>query len=168
MKKISFIKRTRDILGQPFGPILALIGLMNVATFVLQPDALAQDNPSWTPTGSLNLPRSGHTATLLGNGKVLVVGGTSAELYDPIAGTWSITGAPNISGDTATLLHNGKVLLVDGNGAELYDPVTGTWSSTGSLLTGGRYRYTATLLPNGKVLVAAGYTVNSAELYDPA
>ena len=79
MKKISLMKKTRDILGQPFGPILALIGLMSVATFVLQRDALAQDNPSWTPTGSLNLPRSGHTATLLGNGKVLVVGGTSAN-----------------------------------------------------------------------------------------
>jgi N-acetylneuraminic acid mutarotase len=49
--------------------------------------------------------RKGHTATLLPDGKVLVVGGVdsnddasakalaSAELYDPKTGTWSETGS---------------------------------------------------------------------------
>ena len=182
MKKISLMKKTRDILGQPFGPILALIGLMSVATFVLQRDALAQDNPSWTPTGSLNTPRSGHTATLLTNGKVLVVGGyngNSAELYDPTPETWTITGSLNTSRyvlHTATLLPNGKVLVAGGYAAdfnilasaELYDPATGTWSVTGNLNT-ARSWYTATLLANGKVLVVGGAGGdNTAELYDPA
>src|SRR2546425_5346185 len=84
--------------------------------------------PSWSYTGNLNTGRRGHTATLLPNGKVLVVGGfdpkdccanlNSAELYDPVTGTWSSTGNLNKSreGHTATLLPNGKVLIVGGNG----------------------------------------------------
>ena len=53
--------------------------------------------PTWRPTGNLNVARSGHTATLLQNGKVLVVGGgydllDSTELYDPATGVLSVTG----------------------------------------------------------------------------
>ena len=141
---------------------------------------------TWSTTGSLKTARSGHTATLLPNGKVLVAGGTqtgsslvSAELYDPATGTWSTTGILNTARTehTATLLPNGKVLVAGGlNGvslasAELYDPAIGTWTTTGSL-NGARYLDTATLLPNGKVLVAGGIgstgALASAELYDPA
>jgi hypothetical protein len=115
---------------------------------------------------------------------VLVAGGigiggdllSSAELYDPASGSWSVTGSLNTAraAHTATLLPNGKVLVAGGyNGsnltsAELYDPASGSWSATGSLNT-GRYQHTATLLSNGKVLVAGGYgggDLSSAELYD--
>lgn len=50
------------------------------------------DEGSWTRTSSLHQPRHTHTASLLPNGKVLVVGGlysnflNSAELYDPSTG----------------------------------------------------------------------------------
>ena len=144
---------------------------------------------TWTGTGNLNRIRDGHTATLLPNGKVLVVSGdengNSAELYDPNTGTWSNTGSLNTGRfqHTATLLQNGKVLVAGGenpggarsalNSAELYDPATGTWSNTGNLNT-ARELHTATLLSNGKVLVASGFVdfglgrvTNSAELYDP-
>ena len=59
---------------------------------------------SWSSTSNLVTPRALHTATLLPNGKVLVAGGRSstasnnvtvlrsAEVYDPAAGTWSVTG----------------------------------------------------------------------------
>jgi hypothetical protein len=150
----------------------------------------------WVPTGDLNTPRSGHTATLLSDGRVLVAGGrgpgntalSSAELYDPATGTWTVTGSLSRprSAHTATLLPNGKVLVVGGEDlygeeygptlglagtAELYDPATGMWSPTGNLNT-PRFAFTATLLTTGKVLVAGGVdnsdaSLNSSELYDP-
>ncbi len=143
-------------------------------------------------TGSLAVGHDSHTATLLPNGKVLVVGGVNgpgdqtasatAELYDPASGTWTATGSLATARyvHTATLLPNGKVLVAagynDSSGylasAELYDPASGTWKKTGSLAT-ARFFPTATLLPNGKVLVTGGYNdsspaLASAELYDPA
>jgi hypothetical protein len=59
----------------------------------------------WSATGSLGTHRySGHTATLLANGKVLVVGGSvanafataTAELYDPATGQWNATGSVGV------------------------------------------------------------------------
>src|SRR5258706_3173666 len=78
---------------------------------------------SWSYTGSLLSIRAEHTATVLLDGKVLIVGGSSdtgllaeAELYDPVAGTWSSAGnlAPQRRQHTATLLPNGKVLITGG------------------------------------------------------
>jgi hypothetical protein len=84
---------------------------------------------NWSTTNSLNAGKTGHTATLLPNGKVVVVGGSlNVELYDPFAGTWSITAYLNTHRDllhTATLLPNGRILVAGSSGdhtAELYDP----------------------------------------------
>src|SRR6266446_7771384 len=123
---------------------------------------------TWTSIGNLNTARWPHTATLLSNGKILVVGGygvdgplKNAELFDPATGTWSSAGNLNNArvGHTATLLANGKVLVAggvdSGKNAELYDPATQTWSVTGGL-NFQRDWPTATLLANGKVLVAGG------------
>jgi N-acetylneuraminic acid mutarotase len=145
--------------------------------------------------GSLATARQSHTATLFPNGKVLVVGGhnyppggilASAELYDPVNGTWSATGSLVTARayHTATLLPNGKVLVAAGGDilsqterAELYDPASGTWTMTGSLAM-RRAGHTATLLLDGKVLVVGGSSLRpgahsydiiaSAELYDPS
>ncbi len=169
--------------------ILALAGLIGATTLALKPAGRASaqaPGPRWSLTGSLNVGRFGHTATLLPNGQVLVAGGidagqvlSSAELYDPATGTWRATGPLNIArgGLTATMLPNGQVLVAGGitggpvlNSAELYDPATGTWRATG-VLNIARGEHTATLLPNGQVLVAGGITggtvLSSAELYDP-
>ena len=150
---------------------------------------------TFTLTGSLNTERTGHSATVLQNGKVLVVGGynfangglptlASAELYDPATGLFSSTGSLGTSRTSfsATLLTNGKVLVAGGmdttNGseattlasAELYDPVAGTFSPTGSLNTARSAP--ATLLSNGDVLIVGGDSLSSgvlasAEVYDP-
>ncbi len=137
---------------------------------------------AFTPTGSMATPRSGHTATLLPNGKVLIAGGgtKAAELFDSAAGTFTPTGSLSVErgGHTATLLPNGMVLITGGSTsgaglatAELYDPSKGSFTATGSMST-ARYEHTATLLPNGLVLVAGGWgttdgRLESAELYDP-
>ncbi len=124
---------------------LALAGLISAATLMLAPARLASAQavgPSWSYTGNLNTARSGNdgdlTATLLPNGKVLVAGYNSAEVYDPATGTWSYTGSLHTAGP-ATLLPSGKVLVAGSNNggslisAELYDPATGAWSSTATL-----------------------------------
>jgi len=143
---------------------------------------------AWQPTASLAQARYYHTATLLPNGKVLVVGGgltdgrvlNQTELYDPATGKW-VAAAPlshSRLGHSATLLPGGKLLVVGGwNGTayvastELYDPSKGTWTLTGSL-NQERHYHTATVLADGRVLVTGGwnnsFTLASAELYDPA
>lgn len=127
----------------------------------------AQLPGTFAPTGSMTTPRSGHTATLLPNGKVLIAGGGSAtmELYDPSTGTFTATGATTASPQigSATLLPDGRVLLIEARNAELYDPCTGTVTATGSMIDGsGR---AATLLANGKVLISGLF---KPELYDPS
>jgi hypothetical protein len=132
----------------------------------------------FTPTGNMVKTRSGHTATLLASGKVLIVGGSgdaggpSAEIYDPSSGTFTSTGSLNIgrSAPTATLLSSGKVLIAGGasgntqNSAELYDPIAGGFSRTGNMVYG--YGTTATRLLNGQVLIVGGG--RSTEIYDPS
>jgi len=137
---------------------------------------------TWSGTGNLNTSRSGHTATLLASGQVLVAGGVtadyiqldSAELYDPATGVWSLTG--NLTAarplHLATLLPSGKVLVAGGytyaepyflSSTEIYDPVSGSWTSAENLKR--IWPSTATLLPTGEVLVAEW---DGAVLYDPA
>jgi len=151
--------------------------------------SLARPPASFAATGSMTIARSGHTATLLVSGKVLVTGGgngtadVTAELYDPAIGTFSPT-AGNMtearSGHTATLLrltnsaaaNYGKVLIVGSvdTSAELYDPSTNKFAATGSLHH-ERTSPTATLLKTGKVLIVGGNTTAgdlTSELYDPA
>ncbi len=137
---------------------------------------------NWSLAGSLGQRRVGHTATLLPNGEVLVVGGfdygyphwsfayvNSAEIYNPTTGGWRFTGNPGFSyvANSATLLTSGKVLVVfvsyppiQDVTAKLYDPTTATWSSTQAPTDFG----TVKTLFNGKVLSVSS---NSSQLYDP-
>ena len=151
---------------------------------------------TFTPTGSMATARQDHTATLLGDGRVLIaagytgdfrVGQTTAELYDPATGTFTATPTNLTTGrgqHTATALADGRVLIAGGFtqfpgpgvvSAELYDPSTGTFTPTGAMHD-PRGWHTATLLNNGTVLVAGGFTafpstgetLASAETYDPS
>jgi hypothetical protein len=149
---------------------------------------------AFAPTGSLNTARDSHTATLLGNGTVLIAGGggrdgmlASAEIYHPAgrgaSGRFHSTGhlGQSRQGAGAILLGNGRVLIAGGDGssgalasAELYDPATGRFTATGSLLA-ARDAFTATRLRHGEVLMVGGDGPfngggfrASAELYERA
>src|SRR5262252_8484140 len=97
-------------------------------------------------------PRSGHTATLLPNGKVLIAGGMrrnqdfykSAELYDPTTSKFLLAGEMNERrvSPIAILLRSGKVLIAGGwvghgctDSAELYDPATRRFTMLTSRMT---------------------------------
>ncbi len=156
---------------------LSVIGLLVTITT----PALAAG--TFQKTGSMNVARDGHTATLLPNGQVLVAGGNnstlasnslaSAELYNPATGNWTLTGSMTVprASHQAVLLQNGQVLVAGGSNAsgtlasaELYNPSTGTWAATGSM-TAARSSFSMTVLQNGQVLAWQG---TSADLYNPA
>jgi Galactose oxidase, central domain len=145
---------------------------------------------TFTATGAMTTPRQGHTATLLNTGKVLITGGessripsvmeSSAELYDPLTGTFIATGSmisPRTS-HVAAMLPKGRVFIGGGGSCdaqpnpELYDPVSGQFALTGaSSYPPELSAASASLLPNGNVLATlnVGCDVGSgAEVYDSA
>jgi N-acetylneuraminic acid mutarotase len=135
---------------------------------------------AWSLAAPMIESRTRHTAILLRDGRVLVVGGltvtlrdgalfpsqlTSAEIYDPKADRWSIT-APTGEhrlGQTATRLPDGRVLVAGGqddNGAilkstEIYDVIQDRWISAAPMAA-SRFGHVATLMADGDVLVAGG------------
>ena len=123
-------------------------------------------------TGSMSKGRTGHTATLLADGNVLVTGtDNTAELFSPGAGTFAVAGERHPgSGATATLRDDGTVLVAGGRTrpsnalAELFAPESGGFVATGSLIT-RRDGHTATRLDDGTVLVTGGATHSCIQNY---
>ena len=130
----------------------------------------------FTRTGSMTQSGQHLSATLLGDGKVLVAGlGSGADLYDPARGQFTATVKVSDAGETATLLPSGQVLLTGASltEAHVYDEPSGKFSTVSIALPAGTQitNYedlgisAATLLLDGRVLFFEnGYL----ETYDPA
>jgi hypothetical protein len=134
-----------------------------------------------------------HSATLLADGRVLVLGGRSwladyffwyspmARVYDPGTNAWSDVAAmpqPR-AGHLATGLRDGRVLVVGGGNDDygpipstlLYDPVADRWTTAAPLPP--EFRPQASVrLRDGTVLVIGDYVpdtgVTASMRYDPA
>jgi hypothetical protein len=161
-------------------------------------------------SSAMTSARSNQTATVItgcgcpAEGEVLIAGGfsepnnrgavSSAELYDPTAGTFTATGSMTAARamQTATAITSGpltgKVLIAGGQGdsgsalnsAELYDPISGQFSAPSSSMSAGRESQSAVYLDPaivkganaGDVLIAGGQDSNGAlastELFDPS
>jgi Kelch motif/Galactose oxidase, central domain len=141
---------------------------------------------TFQPAAPMSMPRAGHAAVALSDGRVLVCGGwtgegptASAEIYDPASGQWTTVGEMNDARESlmAILLPDGRVLVTGGSGgqedlasADVFDPATSTFSAVGPM---GSNHYLATLLADGRVLLTGGESdsgeiLRSAEIFDPA
>jgi N-acetylneuraminic acid mutarotase len=133
----------------------------------------------WSSVAPMIGSRARQTATLLADGRVLVVGGVSitlresgifpnrpasAEIYDPRSNQWSTTAPMSYYrlGPTSTRLADGRVLIVGGRGedgilksTEIYNAIEDRWIS-GAPMAVARYDHVAALLPDGDVFVAGG------------
>jgi hypothetical protein len=148
--------------------------------------SLARDSVSLSSAvatdGTLNVARKSHSATVLSDGKVLIVGGenqngfvTEAEIFDPSTGSFSFSGNLNIprADHSATRLSDGRVLIAGGRGdlgslnsTEIFDPTNGVFTA-GPDLTHSRLGPSATLQSDGRVLLAGGDGAGTLETYNP-
>jgi hypothetical protein len=141
----------------------------------------------WYPGSSLSTPRTGHTATAVLDGRVLLAGGAgdtgaaldTFEVFNPESGVFSSAGLLSAArtGHAAAVAGKTKVVVAGGqnaNGvlatADVIDLETGTVS--GLMLNSARAGASATTLLDGKILVAGGSDgandLASAEVINPA
>ena len=128
-----------------YKPRVMIMGGGNPATPTTEIIDMSAATPKWVTGPPMSQPRIEMNATILPNGKVLAVGGSTndedvttaslnADLYDPATNTFSSAGAnvyPRVYHSGSLLLPDATVLLIGGN------PVRGTYENAhGDLLAG--------------------------------
>jgi len=152
---------------------------------------------TWVEAGRMIDARSRHTATLVTDGSVIIIGGgnnqtcsATIERYDSRAGTWADDGrlSEGRCEHTATMMSSGSILVTGGWSSEegfgdptyldtavLYDPESATLSAAPSMSV-ARQSHSAVLLAERAVLVFGGYEGGGAaavltervEFFEPA
>jgi len=136
---------------------------------------------------SLVVPRTGHAATALSDGRIMITGGRDnagnlvavSEIFDPESQTSTASATLTTArvDHTATRLADGRILVAGGTGdsgplssAEIFDPANPAagFQVLASAMTAARARHTATVLDNGTVLIAGGEAGGTAEIFNPA
>lgn len=142
---------------------------------------------TYTTVPTMSTARSGHRASLMASGRVLVTGGISnvgaylatTEIYDPTANVWA-TG-PVMSSARAfhgqLKLADGSIVVVGGQSqattwtasCDKFDATASSVAATAPLAT-ARGRFISVLLPSNNIIVAGGENftspLQSAELYN--
>jgi len=123
----------------------------------------------WIEVAPMHEERVNHTATLLNDGNVLVVGGgkedgpysKTVELYDPRRDVWFQLDPISVGRalHTATKLMDGRILIVGGRGkktsTEIYDPRNKTWMNSGET-EHPRAEHSAIRMLDGNILITGG------------
>jgi hypothetical protein len=121
---------------------VAVFGGADPPTATAETIDLSATTPAWKFTSSMHFPRRQHNAVILPDGKVFIVGGSSASGFD----TSSSPVLPT----------------------EMWDPATGQFTVMASIAVYRGYHSTALLLADGRVLSAGGNVGGpNAQLFSP-
>lgn len=154
----------------------------------------------WTAAASMNERRANHACVLLSDGRVFVAGGLrfdgeenvptdTAEIYDPVADTWTLVSS---MGETKVaplyaLLNDGTILVTGGSDnvqtvktlTQVYNVNTDTWTTVQPMpvpVVNYNGMIPQPIRADGKVVVFCGNTLgisggdnptNTVQLYDP-
>lgn len=145
--------------------------------------------PGIAPAGGCAVPpvtSAGQTATLLPDGRWLLLGGLAdglltdrAEIFDPSAGTTAALPTHMLfvrAFHTATVLPDGTVFIFGGERpdggdhttAEVFDPAAASFTLYPYVTPAPRSHHTATLLTSGELFIAGGSGKGDAVVFDPA
>lgn len=121
---------------------VAVFGGADPPTATAETIDLSATAPAWTFTSSMHFPRRQHNAVILPDGKIFIVGGSSAGGFDT---------------STSPVLPT-----------EMWDPGTGQFTVMASIAVYRGYHSTALLLADGRVLSAGGNVGGpNAQLFSP-
>jgi hypothetical protein len=150
---------------------------------------------AFEPGPTMTIPRSGHQASLMNDGRVFISGGAatggfvtdSCEIYDPVANTLTPVASMGFTrvAHRQTVLSDGRILVSGGfaswidaainfvpvlntaqSTTEIYDPTTGLWAP-GPLMAANRAGHSQTLLFDGRVFIVAGITGGTTTASSP-
>ncbi len=166
----------RVLITGGFGSAPTADGGMNLREVLDSAEIFDPSTSTFSPAGAMTSSRGLHSATILQDGTVLLVGGLgsvggelptapgtgpldSVESFDPSTQTFRSITAPMHTGrlePTSSILRDGRVLIVGDAGslpvADIYDPITETFTEVPATGAGATAR-AAALLPDGRVLV---------------